>query len=130
MDNATVCHTFRTLDDHKDKVGEMNLLIAEILATLAIKFFDRAVQGPEYQRGKGPGKREKRLLKKINKIKNRISVVLICVLLLTGCMTTRVIMIEGDQAFQLAEDTKALVWAETEDDKMVKSKAVLPAGIW
>ncbi len=108
----------------------MNMLIAEILATIALKFFDRATEGPEYQRGKGPGKREKRLLEKINKIKKRLSIVLICALILTGCMTTRVIMIEGDQAFQLAEDTKALVWVLTEADKMIKSKAVLPAGIW
>jgi hypothetical protein len=108
----------------------MNMLIAEILATLAIKFFDRAAQGPEYQRGKGPGEREKRLREKIKKIKKRLSIVLICALILTGCMTTRVIMLEEDQAYQLAEDTKALVWVETEDNKMVKGKAVLPAGIW
>ena len=85
----------------------MTKFFAELLVTLGLAIYDRAAKGPEYVKGKGPGKREKRLLKKIDKIKKHISVVLLCVLItipvFVGC-GNKVIMIRDDQAFQLAED--------------------------
>ena len=86
----------------------MTKFFAELLVTLGLKIYDRVAAGPKYVKGKGPGKREKRLLEKIDKIKKHISVVLICVLVFTGFALTgcanKVIMIRDEQAVQLAED--------------------------
>ena len=85
----------------------MTKFFAELLVTLGLKIYDRVAAGPKYVKGKGPGKREKRLLEKIDKIKKHISVVLICVLMLTGLALAgcgKVIMIQDKQAVQLAED--------------------------
>ena len=85
----------------------MTKFFAELLVTLGLKIYDRVAAGPKYVKGKGPGKREKRLLKKIDKIKKHISVVLICALItipvFVGC-ANKVIMIRDEQAVQLAED--------------------------
>ncbi len=76
----------------------MTKIIAEILATMALKFFDRAAKGPEYKRGKGPGKIEKKLR---DKLKKRLSIILICALVLSGCVT-RVVYVPQGQGVQLA----------------------------
>ena len=79
----------------------MTNFMAELLASIALKLFDKAKEGPKHVDGKKPGKIEKRLR---DKLKKQLSVVLICcTLAFFGC-TNKVVYVPHGKAVQLADD--------------------------
>ena len=104
----------------------MNKLIAEILATMAIKFFDKAVKGPTHVEGKGAGRVEKKLKKRLKKA-GWISIIFM--LLLVGCVN-KIVYVPHGQAVQLRQDVKNVkVWAMDKDGERIPGKLkVIPEG--
>jgi hypothetical protein len=103
----------------------MSKFIAEMFATVAIKFFDKAAKGPKHIQGKGPGKVEKKLKKQLKKA-GWISIVFL--VLLVGC--SRVVYVPHGQAVQLRQDVKDVkVWALSKDGERIPGKLkVIPEG--